>query len=210
VSNDGGRSAEEEALEDELDESLEPALHDAIAERYLAQGIDLLSDSLPTRLDPKLAARLEGLVGDVSEVRVHTGKAATEAARGMDARAFAVGDRDIFVDEAEHNPGTLQGQALLAHEAAHTQDAATGFARSARSGPTGDAREAYAQEVERAFAHDDDPTAVQVPVVETDERNAPSASEIEQEPKVDKVALTQRVKEILEERERFSRERHGS
>jgi hypothetical protein len=210
VSNDGGKSRPDDPLEDELDESLDPTLHDAIAERYLAQGIDLLSDSLPTRLDPKLAARLEGLIGDVSEVRVHTGKAATEAARGMDARAFAVGDRDIFVDEAEHNPGTLQGQALLAHEAAHTQDASTGFARSARTGPTGDRREAYAQEVERAFAQEDDPAPVAEPVVETDERNAPSANEIAEEPKVDKVALTQRIKEILEERERFSRERHGS
>ncbi len=196
------RQREEELEEESLD------LHQSIAERYLDQGIELLSDALPSRLDPQLAARLEGLVGDVREVRVHTGKAATEAARSMDARAFAVGDRDIFVDEAEHNPGTARGQALLAHEAAHTQDAAVGFARSSRTSSSGDGKEAYAQEVEREFAREQEVDAAPAPAQERGQQ-ATAQPEEKVEPEVDRVALVARVKEILRERERFDRERHG-
>ena len=203
-------STDREEHEDEAwEEEPQASLHDTIAERYLDQGIELLSDSLPSRLDPKLAARLEGLIGDVSEVRVHTGKVATEAARGLEARAFALGDQDIFVDAAEHNPGTAQGQALLAHEAAHSQDASTGFARSARKGPTGDPREAYAQEVERAFAHDDEQSPQPPQVVEATAPATLEATESKVEAKVDKVALSHRVKAILEERDRFSSDRQG-
>ena len=205
MSTDDSQSREEELDEESLD------LHHAIAERYLDQGIDLLSDALPSRLDPQLAARLEGLVGDVKEVRVHTGKAATEAARSMDARAFAVGDRDIFVDEAEHNPGTARGQALLAHEAAHTQDAAAGFALSSRTRGAGDSKEAYAQDVEREFAREEAVDAAPLTVPERAEQSAPAAAAAgqEAEPSVDKLALSQRIREILTERERFDRERHG-
>lgn len=203
MSTDDSRSRDEELEEDSLD------LHRSISERYLEQGIDLLSDDLPSQLDPKLAARLEGLVGDVSEVRVHTGRAATEAARSMDARAFAVGDQDIFVDEAEYNPGTARGQALLAHEAAHTQDASAGFALSSRSPTGGDRRETYAQEVEREFAREEEADAAAVPVPEQVVQGAPDSEQSAQEPEVDKVALTQRVREILAERERFDRDRFG-
>lgn len=199
---------EKQSLEDEPeDETLD--LHHDIAERYLEQGIELLSDALPSQIDPKLAARLEGLVGDVKSVRVHTGKAATDAARSMDARAFAVGDQDIFVDSAEHNPGTSRGQALLAHEAAHTQDARAGFALSSRRGQSGDAREAYAQDVERAFARDEEAQAAPLSVPERAERSSPAPENQDQEVDVDKVALTQRIKEILSERERFERDRSG-
>lgn len=203
MSTDESQSREEELEDETLD------LHHSIAERYLDQGIDLLSDSLPSRLDPKLAARLDGLLGNVKEVRVHTGKAATEAARSLDARAFAVGDQDIFMDEAEHNPGTAHGQALLAHEVAHTQDAATGFALSSRRSQPGDPREAYAQDVERAFAREEEAEAASLPVPERAERSAPASETQETEPEVDKIALAQRIKEIISERERFDRDRHG-
>jgi hypothetical protein len=199
---------ERQSREDELEEETLDLHHD-IAERYLEQGIELLSDALPSHIDPALAARLEGLVGDVKSVRVHTGKAATEAARSMDARAFAVGDQDIFVDEAEHNPGTARGQALLAHEAAHTQDASAGFALSSRSNPSGDSREAYAQDVERAFAREEEAEAAPLSVPERAERSAPAPDEQDREAEVDKVALAQRIKEILSERERFERDRYG-
>jgi hypothetical protein len=61
-----------------------------------------------------------------SEVRVHTGDDAAQAARGLNARAFSIGSNIAF-DEGEYQPGSLIGEALLAHELAHVaqQDGAT-------------------------------------------------------------------------------------
>jgi len=53
------------------------------------------------------------------DVRVHTDARAAQAARALGARAFSVG-RDIAFDSGEYQPGSKQGQDLLAHELAHT------------------------------------------------------------------------------------------
>jgi len=56
---------------------------------------------------------------DLSNVRVHTGAGAAKQADAMGARAFARGS-DIMFAEGEYNPGTPEGDQLLAHEVAHT------------------------------------------------------------------------------------------
>lgn len=81
----------------------------------------------------------------LSRVRLHTGGAAAEAARCVNARAFARG-RDIVFDAGEYRPDTREGQRLLAHELAHViqQGGETGTAPPARPagmGPSGDAAE---------------------------------------------------------------------
>jgi hypothetical protein len=64
--------------------------------------------------------RLErGLGTDLAGVRIHTGRAAAEAAAALGAAAFT-SDRDIFVGRGRYRPDTRSGEALLAHEAAHT------------------------------------------------------------------------------------------
>jgi hypothetical protein len=55
---------------------------------------------------------------DFSAVRVHDDRGAHRFARGIGARAFAIG-RDIGFAEGRHSPGTAAGRALLAHELAH-------------------------------------------------------------------------------------------
>jgi hypothetical protein len=60
------------------------------------------------------------LGGDFSEVKVHTGAKGAEIAKDNDAKALAVGQHIAF-GEGEYQPGTLAGDALLAHELAHTQ-----------------------------------------------------------------------------------------
>lgn len=55
----------------------------------------------------------------LGEVRVHSGPAAAGLAHELSARAFAVG-RDVAFGEGEYRPGTVMGDALLAHEVAHT------------------------------------------------------------------------------------------
>ena len=198
-------------LEDELSEVAEsdPSedLGSQLEQRYLAQGREMLSDSLPSQLDPRVIRRLEPILGDVGHVRVHTGEAATAAARAMDARAFAVGDGDIFIDQRQYNPGTERGDALLAHEVAHTMDAATGFAMSSERSEGG--AEEFAREVEMAFAQEDVVPTPPPETVEAPRETGTTTTVNAGDPKVDLWALEQRVIEVMEKAERSDRDRGG-
>jgi hypothetical protein len=55
---------------------------------------------------------------DFSRVRVHTGGQAGALVNRLNARALAVGE-DVAFAEGEYRPGTLVGDALIAHELAH-------------------------------------------------------------------------------------------
>jgi hypothetical protein len=79
--------------------------------------------------------RMEGAFGtDFSDVRVHTDETAAGLARSADARAFSIG-RSIAFGSGEYRPGTLEGDALIAHELAHVvqQRDAAGDATVARA-----------------------------------------------------------------------------
>ncbi len=76
-----------------------------------------LRPSSGTPLPPVVARPLEKRLGvDLTRVRVHTDEHAAEAARAVSARAFTVGD-DIFLAAGER---VEPGNALIAHEVAHT------------------------------------------------------------------------------------------
>lgn len=63
-----------------------------------------------------VASRFEGAFGEaLADVRVHE---STSLASELNARAFAVGNHIGFAP-GQFNPGTLEGDALLAHELAH-------------------------------------------------------------------------------------------
>jgi hypothetical protein len=66
------------------------------------------------------AATIQRAVGgpDITAVRVHTDSSAARAADSFDARAFTIGS-DIAFGPGEFRPGTLEGDALIAHELAH-------------------------------------------------------------------------------------------
>ncbi|HEU4511086.1 MAG TPA: DUF4157 domain-containing protein [Pyrinomonadaceae bacterium] len=71
-------------------------------------------------LDGKTRQRMENAFGvSFSGVRVHTGAQAENLSQNMNARAFTVGN-DIAFGPGEYSPGTLVGDALIAHELAHT------------------------------------------------------------------------------------------
>jgi len=55
---------------------------------------------------------------DFSQVRVHTGTQAAEAARAVNARAFTVG-HDVVFGQGKYNSETSGGKRLLSHELAH-------------------------------------------------------------------------------------------
>ena len=70
-------------------------------------------------LDGGVRSRMEGAFGqDFSGVRVHSGDRASRAAASLHARAFTTG-ADVAFNAGEYRPGTIEGDALLAHELAH-------------------------------------------------------------------------------------------
>ncbi len=70
-----------------------------------------LSSSIRSRMEPKLGASL-------GSVRVHTGSESADAAKGFGARAFTVGE-DVHFNAGQFQPGTKEGDKLLAHELTH-------------------------------------------------------------------------------------------
>ena len=69
-------------------------------------------------LHPGVRARMEAHLGPIGPVRVHAGPAATAAVRRQGATAMTLGP-DIAFAAGEYRPGTVTGDALLAHELAH-------------------------------------------------------------------------------------------
>ncbi|GGX38996.1 eCIS core domain-containing protein [Saccharospirillum salsuginis] len=66
-----------------------------------------------------------GFGRDLSPVRVHTHAQADQQARNLNAKAFTYG-QDIYFRQGYYQPGTRQGQWLLAHELTHTLQQDTG------------------------------------------------------------------------------------
>jgi hypothetical protein len=83
-----------------------PIVHDVL--HSSGQPLDSATRSL---MSPRFGA-------DVSNVRVHTGARAAESASALNALAYTVG-RDVVFGANQYQPGTREGQRLLAHELAH-------------------------------------------------------------------------------------------
>jgi hypothetical protein len=70
-------------------------------------------------LDPAIRTFMGSLFGyDFSQVQVHTGSEAANAADRVDALAYTVG-RQIVFGAGQYKPGTIEGRRLLAHELTH-------------------------------------------------------------------------------------------
>ena len=70
-------------------------------------------------LDGRVQSQMSSAFGyDFSGVRVHTDSKATELSSQLSARAFTIG-ADVAFAGGEYKPGTLIGDALIAHELAH-------------------------------------------------------------------------------------------
>ncbi|MDX2305509.1 MAG: DUF4157 domain-containing protein, partial [Microscillaceae bacterium] len=73
------------------------------------------------KLSANARKQMEGAFGsNFSQVEVHTDQTAAQLATDMNARAFTVGNHVAF-GSGEYRPGTLVGDALLAHELAHVE-----------------------------------------------------------------------------------------
>jgi hypothetical protein len=69
-------------------------------------------------LDASVADRFDSSLGDLSDVRVHTDDNADRLNRSVSARAFATGT-DVYFARGEYQPGSADGDRLIAHELAH-------------------------------------------------------------------------------------------
>jgi flagellar basal body-associated protein FliL len=109
---------EEEEEEEELLCTKEGPGHTSEAPTHLEDRINAikrggqpLPESVRNFFEPRFGY-------DFSQVRVHTGAQAAEAARAVDAQAFTVG-QDIVFGAGHYAPETTAGKKLLAHELTH-------------------------------------------------------------------------------------------
>ena len=91
---------------------------------HVERALALIRQSRGQALPAEVAARLSQALGtDVSDARIHTDGSAGQAAKAVNAHAFATG-RDIFFAPGQYKPGTRAGDELLLHELTHViQDA---------------------------------------------------------------------------------------
>ncbi|NGM70119.1 DUF4157 domain-containing protein [Natronolimnobius sp. AArcel1] len=82
--------------------------------------LDVLGDGGQSLEQPIQRALEERMDADFSNVRIHTGAKAAEAADAIDAKAFTCGN-DIVFNSGEYDPESGEGQFLLAHELAHVK-----------------------------------------------------------------------------------------
>ena len=86
------------------------------ADKAVSAASTSTGQPLPSNLRRKFE---QGLGADLSAVRVHTGPESVEANKAISARAYTTGS-DIHFNKGQYDPGSLEGQHLLAHEVVHT------------------------------------------------------------------------------------------
>jgi len=102
-------------------------------------------------LAPATQDRLGEALGDsLADARIHTDDTADALAQSVSARAFATGS-DVYFAQGEYQPGSSEGEELLAHELTHVvqQRGAPAGGPLVVSSP-GDDLEVEADEVARA------------------------------------------------------------
>jgi hypothetical protein len=78
-----------------------------------------LSDEMRTYFEPRFGT-------DFSDVRIHTGRKADEAAQSINAKAFTAGS-DIVFRKGTYDPHSTEGKRLIAHELVHVVQQRSGL-----------------------------------------------------------------------------------
>jgi hypothetical protein len=198
--DDSEESEGRERPVDGLAERLTNHLGAEIESRYLDVGRQLLSDEVPERLDVATRVRMRETLGtDSEDARIHVGEHAQEAAEAMGARAFTLGGSDVYFGRGQFQPGTPEGQALIAHELTHVHEATgkPGFSKESDEGLSG-VREGEEQAVASEKRVLEEAVAEAVPAM------APPSLKSS-----DKASLVEKVVRILQRTEKRSRQRRG-
>jgi hypothetical protein len=149
------------------------------------------------------------------ELRIHVGERAWEMAEILGARAFAVGERDVFFGKGEFKPYSPEGKGLLAHELFHLAEGSAGL-RSRHGQPNEhdeiEAREfeemVFAQERENKAWHPQESLEPQTVKLDTP-RSHNEHKEAEASVTIDKSALEEKVMQVIEKQLQRGRERRG-
>jgi hypothetical protein len=129
-------------------EATKPTTQPASDLQFKARGVDTAGSADPQfirdelgpghSLDSGVSSRMSAAFRhSFSNVRVHTGAKASSLSEQLDARAFTMGC-DIAFGADEYRPGTMIGDALIAHELAHVLQQQGGVASSAREPAKGE------------------------------------------------------------------------
>jgi hypothetical protein len=114
---------------------------------------DVVGSGSGAPLDTGTRGLMETHLGhDFSDVRIHTGDAATRSAESLGAQAYTVG-RDVVVASDHWAPDTGAGQRLLAHELTHVAQQEAGPVDGTPTGDglaVSDPGDRFEQEAERA------------------------------------------------------------
>lgn len=208
----GAKLAEDEqdeakAMEQAIRQSGHRPLDEVLTRKYLSLGRRSLGDPAPSRLDAATRERLRTTIGiDPADVRVHVGEFAQEAADAMGARAFTMGANDIYFGKGYYNPRSPEGLSLLAHEVTHVYEdrLATPIALSTVE----DARNQNVREGEEAAAAAETHMFREA-VNENNDRATENKREYYELTAAEKIILMEKVQRIMQERDRFRRDRTG-
>jgi len=133
-------------------------------QRYSAQSSDssiAVPDSVGKALgstgrplDRELRGEMESGFGhDFSSVRVHTGAAAEQSAREVNAQAYTVGNHIVF-GAGRFAPGAGEGRRLIAHELTHVMQQSGGGLGQIQRQPEGEKKEPKS-EIGKALKNND-------------------------------------------------------
>jgi hypothetical protein len=200
-----------------LKEMKEGAIDSELRKKYQKIGQEVLKDDVPKTLDPRIRKEMKSIISaDPGKVRIHTDEKAGVVSKMLGARAFAIGDQDIFFGEGEYNPSTTAGRALIAHELTHLSEKNTGFGRSAQSRPVLDEYERKAtvsEEMLLAYEKRNEEEAEEAGTepdhVKTEDLKTADSSELPDTAAVNKRELEDMVWDILDRQMRRDRERGG-
>ncbi|MEO1417726.1 MAG: DUF4157 domain-containing protein [Bacteroidota bacterium] len=118
----------QEESEEELQAKGDPVNPPKDFEQNL-QGSKGGGQALPTSTQSRME---QGFGANFQDVRVHTGTNAVQMSQSIGAQAFTHG-KDIYFNEGKYQPGTSEGDHLIAHELTHTVQQ-SGVQRKANNG----------------------------------------------------------------------------
>ncbi len=232
------RGADPGALAAQLAGMQSASMGQTLAQRYAGIGARWLADAAPTKLDRGLIDRLSNMGfrrESLADVRIHRGTKAQSAADALTARAFALGDADVFFGRGEFDPHSQSGLAVLAHELAHIAPptsmpggvapmAGGGIPSSFSGGPLLNQRKSGNEDAAQEEEHEKIAREAEQRVFRTKEggsapvaEGAPpstiptkSEGDARQEKRIDPAKLEAKVMEILAKWERTEIERSGT
>ncbi|NUN14632.1 MAG: DUF4157 domain-containing protein [Myxococcales bacterium] len=201
------KQTEVEAMEMAIRRSGHRPLDEILTRKYLSLGRRSLGDPAPGRLDSATRERLRNTIGlDPSDVRIHVGEFAQEAADAMGARAFTIGANDIYFGKGYYNPRSPEGLSLLAHEVTHVYE--DQLAAPIALSTVEDARNQNVREGEEAAAAAETHMFREA-VNENNDGATSNGRDYYELTAAEKIILMEKVQRIMHERDRFRRDRVG-